>query len=325
MKRAMKNNWKLIPVEEFPEEKSLPCPFCRKEYHQESEVEECMEKHRRRDFDIARYSLLAWLPYFRRPPKRLLYAVYRLYQYEDVPVWRIARELHVRSERIECWIGMAFKEQCMNDELSEASGKGTERFGEEQKLAMLKRAFERLKLPVDFDKVPAWHKVDLYFASVRGKAVLYPQLKRRSFEELLAETAAAIFKEFYEQLRREAKDRGILAHAAYYHIVGQLGRLIREDIPEEKQAMKIPHWLKRLEKPPLFSIEAQGGFHADHTYYSQDGAYISEPYNMSMKDFENLAGFCREHGLTFMVHGESGWFPGHTFRVIIKPEERLEP
>lgn len=198
----------------------------------------------------------------------------------------------------------------------EATISADDKLTDVEKLNKLKQAFAKLQLPVDFVKVPEWKSPgqDKYFASVRGKAVLYTDLKG-SFDELLAQTAGALFKAIYRDLRTKAGDRKSLAYAAYYHIVGQLGSFIRVDIPEETR--RRPRWMK-LGDPAFPSYGALGGFNVDHVYYSQDDGYVSEPYNMSMEDFENLAKYCREHGLMFTVEGESRWFPGHTFRVTIK-------
>lgn len=55
--------------------------------------------------------------------------------------------------------------------------------------------------------------------------------------------------------------------------------------------------------------------------------FISEPYNIGLRNIEELVAFCRENGLDVTVTGRSYHFPGETFRVILtkrKDEGRVD-
>lgn len=48
--------------------------------------------------------------------------------------------------------------------------------------------------------------------------------------------------------------------------------------------------------------------------------YVSEPYHVTREDHECLEKLCEATGLRYHVHANSWWYPGHTFRVIIRPK-----
>ena len=179
----------------------------------------------------------------------------------------------------------------------------------------LKKAFKSLQLPIEFRAVPVYGDEAKYAISVYGDVVTYIDPNKGTYESWVASTLNAVTKAIYKRIRRRVKDKKALAYSSYYYIVGSLGAFIRSDIPETSR--KTPKWMKRHTYfgSPLI---ASGIIHVDHTYFSREGAYVSEPYTMGLEDFENLIHFCRENGLTFHVRGESRHFPGHTFRVVIK-------
>lgn len=63
---------------------------------------------------------------------------------------------------------------------------------------------------------------------------------------------------------------------------------------------------------------------ADHTRYVKDDRSsklcmcVTEPYQQTMEDIEELIEFCKERDLTFTIDGESSHFPGGCFRVVIR-------
>ena len=66
---------------------------------------------------------------------------------------------------------------------------------------------------------------------------------------------------------------------------------------------------------------------ADHTRYVEiDGrcACVIEPYRKDMDDIEELIIFCKEHGLTFSIDGESSHFPGGCTRIVIKEQTAIQ-
>jgi len=192
-------------------------------------------------------------------------------------------------------------------------------FQAEQKMAAVKRIFSQFKLPVEIQRASALHP-NKYSVAVNGAVTGYLEPEKQSMEGLLALATSLIFRGMYKSIRKRVKDREKLADAAYYHVIGQLGVDVRFDVPEESR--RKPAWLKKFPKyNPLSAWSYDSCFHVDHVFYSRDGEYVSEPYTMSMSEFESLAKFCREHGLEFHVRGESRHFPGHTFRVVIYPKK----
>lgn len=76
---------------------------------------------------------------------------------------------------------------------------------------------------------------------------------------------------------------------------------------------KEPTWLKILIK------KYDGFLHipcSDHQRYLKDRV-ILEPYSASDMQIKDLIKFCNENGLEFAIDGDSAWFPGRTFRIII--------
>ena len=103
-----------------------------------------------------------------------------------------------------------------------------------------------------------------------------------------------------------------------YHI-GLVLRDLRHRIEKET---KIPKWAKDLQKRLIKEGYVYGLYNPawiDHAYFNEKGELVSEPYSRSMDNFKELIAFCEANNLTFHVTGTSKWFPGKTFRIIIKP------
>jgi len=191
----------------------------------------------------------------------------------------------------------------------------------EEKIAKVKRVFSHLNLPVDIVKVTAGSP-SKYAVAVNGVIEGYLEPETQETEELLGRATGLIFRSLYNDIRKHVENREILARAVYYHGVGYLGANVMADIPEESK--KMPVWLKmQLISYPLHVTVSGTPFHVDHVFYSRNGEYVSEPYVMSMDEFEGLLNFCKVNGLKFKVVGKSRHFPGHTFRVIICPKEEF--
>ena len=65
----------------------------------------------------------------------------------------------------------------------------------------------------------------------------------------------------------------------------------------------------------------------DHVRYVRDPRDVKlcmcviEPYRQNMDCIEELINFCKEHGLTFTIDGESSHFPGACIRIVIRKKE----
>jgi hypothetical protein len=197
--------------------------------------------------------------------------------------------------------------------------------GPEDKLAKLMALFKGL--PVEFLEIPRVRKIKV--VPQKGRPI-YLELEKESMESLAAKTASALFESIYEKLKRRVEDKRGFANDAYYHIVGYLGNNIASSMKGPymfgwEETKKVPRWLKKARQLGEYGPCGWAyGFSVDHPFYAPGDKYVSEPYSMSMRDFEGLIAFCKSNGLTFTVFGHSRWFPGHTFRVIIEPEKRQE-
>lgn len=47
--------------------------------------------------------------------------------------------------------------------------------------------------------------------------------------------------------------------------------------------------------------------------------YVSEPYHVTEADHVCLRKLCEATGMRYQVFANSWWYPGHTFRVVIRP------
>ena|GEM_PF-3037749 len=56
----------------------------------------------------------------------------------------------------------------------------------------------------------------------------------------------------------------------------------------------------------------------DHGRYYGGEEVVYHPYDGTMEEFEKLISICRKLGLTFTVNGASEYFPGHSFRIVIR-------
>lgn len=195
----------------------------------------------------------------------------------------------------------------MKRKMAESGGLGGGDFDETM---LLQKIFSNIGVPVEVKRTDA----DLAALKFNGRCIGIINLKRCGLESMLAQAAALILKEIYRGFRSEALrfiDEEKFSVNSYYWILLLLGGEIMSKIPEESK--RKPSWLKNRIQEAIRSL------HVDHVFYSHNGEYISEPYSMSMRDFEKLIEFCRENGLEFTVQGRSRHFPGHTFRVTIKP------
>jgi len=143
---------------------------------------------------------------------------------------------------------------------------------------------------------------------------------RQGLDALMGDVLGAISKWIYAELKKYAQDQERFVHECYYN-AGDLGAFIHSDIPEVKMgAGRFPAWFNQaLRRYQGDSWWAGLPFRVDHTFISKDGSFVSEPYSMHMHDFEDMIKFCRWANFEFYVTGESRHFPGHTFRVVIRP------
>jgi hypothetical protein len=70
-----------------------------------------------------------------------------------------------------------------------------------------------------------------------------------------------------------------------------------------------PGFLKKLSLP--FNL-------GEHMRCYDKDEVTFHPYKAEMDDFQELIDNCKKVGLTFTVTGESEYFPGHSFKLIIK-------
>ena len=119
----------------------------------------------------------------------------------------------------------------------------------------------------------------------------------------------------------EARSRGLEAEKELlndlYYTIG----LAMADVAERLERL---YGYKELGVPSSL-VEALSNFGLgypiiDHgEYVKRKGRFyfISHPYNASKEDFEKLIRFCNAYDLNFTVHGNSSYFPGHTFSICI--------
>jgi hypothetical protein len=182
-----------------------------------------------------------------------------------------------------------------------------------ERIEHLRKIFENLGISIEFCEKPLARK---WAIVVYNEEVVYIELGKHELESDVALITYAIFKAMYRRIKQRLKNKEKLADKAYYWIVGYLGNYIRADVHEETK--KEPKWLKKL---PLLDWTHPEGFYIDHPFYSINGEFVSEPYTMGLRDFKNLVKFCEKYNLDFVVEGESKHFPGHTFRVRLKPRD----
>ena len=181
----------------------------------------------------------------------------------------------------------------------------------EEKINELRKIIEKLNLPISIDRTTLI--TSRYAVIFQGKPIAHLNPGKSSLEKLTAETIYSFFSKVHKNLgRRLTKEFD--EHS--YYMLGYLGCTIRSEYREETE--RTPKWLKKLESP--YGYLSNRGFHVDHVFFSREGGYVSEPYNMTMRDFKCLIDFCDEHNLEFFVKGHSKHFPGHTFRVVITPK-----
>ena len=154
-----------------------------------------------------------------------------------------------------------------------------------------------------------------------------PPRKGQTFEEWLASIAGSVFagfvralfehvlKRLRRRLRLGGKELREFYDNCYYYIIGYFGRGLAPRIDFIRKTRKVPKWLRGLGGLPFWT---------DHVFYAQGDVFISEPYEMTLKDLKGLCDFCDSHGLDAKIEGFSCWFPGHTFRVMIRPRRRDE-
>ena len=206
----------------------------------------------------------------------------------------------------------------------EMDGVGGGRSGKEEKFKLLEGVFRELGLPVCLKRVFA----NRWGAFLDDKSLCFfdeePPSKRWTFEKWLARNAGAIFaslvKVLFERVvgrlrKRLGLSRGELRefyHGCHYYLIGCFGRELAPRIDFLKKTRKVPKWLREVSCIP---------FWVDHTFYAQGDVFVSEPYEMNLKDLKALCEFCDSHGLDAEIRGFSRWFPGHTFRVVIRPRK----
>jgi hypothetical protein len=97
----------------------------------------------------------------------------------------------------------------------------------------------------------------------------------------------------------------------YYNLGAIMCGLAHEKMTLEGKAEtdQKPTFLRKLSLPLNLS---------DHMRCYDEKEATFHPYKGEMDDFEKLIDTCKRLGLTFTVTGESEYFPGHSFRLIIK-------
>ena len=100
----------------------------------------------------------------------------------------------------------------------------------------------------------------------------------------------------------------------YYNLGG-----IMHAITSERMALE---GIKEMEKPPDFIREISVPFPlSDHMRCYTNGRVTFHPYKGRMEDFRRLIEHLEKKGFTFFVSGESEYFPGYTFKIVIEKEE----
>jgi len=187
----------------------------------------------------------------------------------------------------------------------------------ESELNRVKEIFLKIGIKVDFRKISS----NSFEIVVNDRSTSqFLDLKHKP-ETLMSNVLGVIFKWIYVELKEYTQDKERFAHECYYS-VGDLGAFIYNDIPEIK-TRRLPPWLNQaLQKYSGNSWWAGLPFRVDHIFTAKDSSFISEPYSMHMHDFEDMIKFCRWANFEFYVTGESRHFPGHTFRIVMRPARR---
>jgi len=204
-------------------------------------------------------------------------------------------------------------------------GKGRIESEREEKFKLLEEIFRELGLPVRFKRVSAdrWEAF-LGKEFLCSFEVAYTG-EAWTFGEWLAYNVARIFAcvveaEFWHILRRLSGRLGLSGEGigefldkCHLYVIGGLGRKLVPLIDFIKKTEVEPKWLRGIGRLPFF---------VDHFFYSQGDVFVSEPYEMSLRDLKALIAFCESHGLDAKILGFSRWFPGRTFRVVVYPRGR---
>ena len=97
----------------------------------------------------------------------------------------------------------------------------------------------------------------------------------------------------------------------YYNLGGIMHALISERMDLEG--------IKELEKPPDFIRKISVPFPlSDHMICYSGGKVSFHPYKGKMEDFKKLIRELEKKGFTFSVSGDSEYFPGYTFKIVIE-------
>jgi len=111
------------------------------------------------------------------------------------------------------------------------------------------------------------------------------------------------------------EERMIFFQNLYYNLGAIMHGLMQErmSIKGIKEKEGAPTFYEKLEK------ELKGSLRIfDHKRYYGGDELVYHPYDGIMEEFDKLITACKKLGLTFTVHGMSEYFPGHTFKIVIK-------
>jgi hypothetical protein len=92
----------------------------------------------------------------------------------------------------------------------------------------------------------------------------------------------------------------------------------RIDVDALTEDQAFPEWIEKAFSDGLLMFPCAG-----HVYVRSNGNIISEPYNVSMTDIQNLIFLCEGKNLQFDISGNA-LHDSTCIRIEIKPNEGLE-
>jgi len=134
-------------------------------------------------------------------------------------------------------------------------------------------------------------------------------------------------KEIRDLLSSTPKDKLVDVAGKLHHLIGWLMYMIlcyvdsKNDLAYEchgeRIASHIPEWWRELQRETSISLKLR----EHESFRSNREEVVWHPYYGTMEDFKELIEFCEKHGLTFTVVGYSEYFPGRSFKIVLRKKK----
>jgi len=142
---------------------------------------------------------------------------------------------------------------------------------------------------------------------------------RKSRAEKLASILTAEFSaKVRETLGKLPASTATATRCELYYSLGEEMKEMASAFDSYKKADPPREWINLLHRAKRELRSIDHWFFAKDPDNPSDFVLVSEPYNLTMEDFEELTRFCDEEDLEYYVEGFSVHFPAHTFRITIR-------